>query len=107
MLATANTIQGNAGLTVQGGAGVHILTVVGGAGVASTLRLGLAAGDLIGFHGVAAVAQHSTTGQTAGFVAGVGTAVLDDSTFTGGTGATAYTIGDVVRMAKLKGLMAA
>lgn len=100
-------LQGDAGLTIQGGAGVHTLTLVGGAGVASTLRLALVAGDLIGFHGATAVAQHSTTGQTAGFTAGAGSAVLHDSTFTGGTGATAYTIGDVVRALKLKGLMAA
>lgn len=106
-LASSNTIQGNEGLTIEGGSGVHTLTLIGGAGVASTLRLGLVAGNLIGFHGTAAVAQHSTTGQTAGFTQNTLTAVLDGSTFTGGTGATAYTIGDVVRALKLKGLMAA
>lgn len=73
----------------------------------------LLAGDLahtgtnLGMYSATPVAQHSSTGQTAGFTAGAGTSVLDDSTFTGGTGSTAYTIGDVVRALKLIGLMAA
>lgn len=101
----AGVLQGNAGLTVQGGAAVHTLTLSGGAGAASTLALQTAASDLIGMYGVAAVIQHATTGQTAGFTAGVGSAVLNDSTFTGGVGATAYTIGDVVRALKNLGVM--
>ena len=104
---SSGQLQGNAGLTIRGGAGVHTLTLLGGAGAASTLALQGAAADLIGMYGTAAVVQHSSTGQTAGFSAGVGTGVNDDSTFTGGTGASAYTIGDVVRALKLIGLMAA
>lgn len=61
----------------------------------------------VGLYGTTPAAQHSSTGQVAGFVAGVGTGVNDDSTFTGGTGASAYTIGDVVRALKLIGVMAA
>ena len=41
-----------------------------------------------------------------GFNAGAGTAVLSDSTFTGNTGTTAYTIGDVVRALKQYNLLA-
>jgi len=52
-------------------------------------------------------AQQTTTGTTAGFTAGAGTAVLDDSTFTGGSGTKAYTIGDIVLALKTHGLMAA
>ena len=46
------------------------------------------------------VARPSTAGQTAGFATGVATPVLSDSTFTGGIGSTAYTIGDIVRHLK-------
>jgi hypothetical protein len=62
--------------------------------------------DTIGFYGATKVAQPSSTGQTAGFTAGAGTAVLDDSTFTGGTGSTAYTLGDIVKHLKALGLIA-
>jgi hypothetical protein len=51
-------------------------------------------------------AQQNSTGQTAGFTAGTGNAVKDDSTFTGGAGATAYTIGDIVKHLKTHGLLA-
>lgn len=50
--------------------------------------------------------EQSTTGTTTGFTAGSGTAVNDDSTFTGDLGATAYTIGDVVRALKTVGILA-
>ena len=60
----------------------------------------------LGFHAATPVAQHSSTGQTAGFTAGSGTGMNDDSTATGGTGTKAYTFGDVVKCLKEKGLMA-
>lgn len=60
----------------------------------------------LGAFGATPVAQPSTTGQTAGFTAGAGTAVLSDSTFTGGAGTKAYTIGDVVKHLKALGLLA-
>jgi hypothetical protein len=53
------------------------------------------------------MAVQSTTGTTTGFTAGSGSAVLADSTFTGDSGATAYTIGDIVRALKAVGLLAA
>lgn len=61
----------------------------------------------IGFYGTSPVSQANTTGTTAGFTAGAGTTVVSGSTFTGNTGATAYTIGDVVNALKRVGLMAA
>lgn len=64
-------------------------------------------GVLLGFFAATAVAQPSTTGTTAGFTAGTGTSVNDDSTFTGNTGASAYTIGDIVKALKDLGLLAA
>ena len=60
-----------------------------------------------GFFGATPVVQPDTTGTTTGFTAGSGTAVLDDSTFTGDTGTAAYTIGDIVKALKDLGLLAA
>lgn len=61
--------------------------------------------DALGFFNTTPIAKYATTGTTTGFTAGVGTAVNDDSTFTGNTGSTAYTIGDIVRALKLYGLL--
>lgn len=60
-----------------------------------------------GFFGVTPVAQPSTTGTTTGFTAGSGTSANDDSTYTGNTGSTAYTVGDIVLALKNLGLIAA
>lgn len=62
--------------------------------------------DKIGFFGATPVAQPSGTGETTGFTAGTGTAVNDDSTFTGNLGTTAYRINDVVKALKQLGLLA-
>ena len=70
------------------------------------VALGDAATDTLGVYGKTPVAQPSSTGQTAGFTAGAGTAVLSDSTFTGGTGTKAYTIGDIVKHLKAVGIIA-
>ncbi|MGB0758682.1 MAG: hypothetical protein ACPGPS_04085 [Rubripirellula sp.] len=61
----------------------------------------------IGFFGATPVAQQSTTGTTTGFTAGSGTSANDDSTYTGNTGSTAYTVGDIVLALKNLGLIAA
>lgn len=58
---------------------------------------------MIGVLGASAIARYNTTGTTTGFTAGAGTNVTDQSTFTGNTGATAYTIGDIVRALKQYG----
>ena len=59
-----------------------------------------------GFFGTAPAAQPSTTGTTIGFTAGSGTAANDDSTYTGNTGSSAYTVGDIVKALKDLGLLA-
>jgi hypothetical protein len=61
----------------------------------------------VGFYTTTPVAQQATTGTTVGFTAGAGTAANDDSTYTGGTGASAYTVGDLVLALKNYGLLAA
>lgn len=70
-------------------------------------KIGTATSQKLAFHNATPVIQYATTGTTTGFTAGSGTATKDDSTFTGNTGSTAYTIGDIVKCLKLKGLMAA
>jgi hypothetical protein len=48
----------------------------------------------------------SSTGTTAGFTPGGGTAVTDESTFTGDAGSTAYRISDIVKHLKRMGMLA-
>ncbi len=64
--------------------------------------------DKIGFFGGyngAAVTQPGATGSTVTSAAGSTTAVYVNTTFTGGIGTTAYTIGDVVQVLKELGLI--
>lgn len=98
-------------ITTQSQIGVNLvfdaLAAAGGidlqAGGASKIKISTVG---IGLFTATPVAQPSSTGQTAGFTAGVGTSVLDDSTFTGGTGTKAYTVGDVVKHLKALGALA-
>jgi hypothetical protein len=62
--------------------------------------------DGIGWFGATPVAQPATSGETVGFDAGSGTAVNDDSYFTGNVGSTGYNISDVVKCLKALGLLA-
>jgi hypothetical protein len=74
----------------------------GGFGGSSAITL---SATQLGFFGVSLVGQQSTTGTVTGFTAGAGTAVNQTSTFTGGTGSKAYTIGDIVLALKNLGLL--
>jgi hypothetical protein len=76
-----------------------------GTGVSGTVSIARAANKL-GFFETAAITQYATTGTTTGFTSATGSTVLSGSTFTGNTGSTAYTIGDIVRALKLYGLLA-
>jgi hypothetical protein len=67
---------------------------------------GASGGVQIGFFGATPVGQQNTTGTTTGHTAGSSTAVRQDSTFTGNTGATAYTVGDIVLALKNLGFLA-
>ncbi len=62
--------------------------------------------EQLGFFGTTPVAQPSTTGETVGFTAGAGTAVNDQSTFTGNLGTKAYRLSDIVKALKQLGLIA-
>lgn len=68
--------------------------------------VGNSTSEPVGFYGTAGVNQYATTGTTTGFTAGSGTTAKSDSTFTGNTGSTAYTVGDLVKALKLLGLIA-
>jgi len=70
-------------------------------------QIATAASQKLGVYGVTPVIQPAGTGETVGFVAGAGTAVLDDSTFTGNVGSTAYNLNDTIKALKQFGLMAA
>jgi hypothetical protein len=68
--------------------------------------IGSSSTEYLAFWGAFPVRQYSTTGTSSGFTSGSGTAVKDDSTFTGNQGSTAYRISDIVRALKLCGIMA-
>lgn len=83
--------------TVTDNAATRTVISIGANGSAATFSL----------FNVTPAIQYATTGTATGFTAGAGTTVTHLSTFTGNTGSTAYTIGDVVRALKLSGLVAA
>lgn len=82
--------------------GAHFIFDTSGTGT----KIGTATNQKLAFYGQTPATQYSTTGTTNGFSAGAGSAVDDAATFTGDTGSTAYTIGDIVRAMKLLGLIA-
>lgn len=92
-----------AGNAINLPSGGHIGLPTSGAGV----RIGQASNQLLSFWGATPVVQRSATGTATGFTAGTGSAVLSLSTFTGGSGATAYNISDVVLALKQIGVLAA
>ena len=76
-------------------------------GTTTGTKIGTATTQKLAFYNSTPVVQPSTTGTTTGFTAGAGSAVDSAATFTGNTGSTAYTIGDIVRALKTLGLLAA
>jgi hypothetical protein len=77
------------------------------AGTTTGTKIGTATSQKIGFYNVTPVIQYDTAGTTTGFTASTGTTVVSGSTFTGNTGSTAYTIGDIVLALKKIGIMTA
>ena len=68
--------------------------------------LSMQATSTVGFYGAAPVAQHSSTGDVTGFAANTSGIVDGTAAVVGASGATAYTMGDIVTALKAYGLMA-
>lgn len=88
-----------AGLTIADTGNIVLATGTG-------TKIGTATGQKLGFFNATPVAQHSSTGETAGATGSSGTTVHVTATFTGNVGATAYTISDIVKALKNLGLLA-
>jgi hypothetical protein len=101
-LGTDGAVTAGNGIDLNGGMVVNSgdIAFTDGAGT----RLGTTPTEKLAFWGATARVQPSSQGVVAGFTAGVGDAVLVDSTSTGGIGTTAYTYGDVVKMLKQAGI---
>lgn len=69
-------------------------------------KIGIESTQKLGFFNTTPISQPSQTQQRLGFLANTGDAVLNFSSFTGGTGSSTYTIGDIIYHLKLLGLLA-
>lgn len=116
ILALRGTTQGASGSTAQTYADVLSIlnsqfieigdgVVIDGTG--SGFRLGNAGSSLLGLWGVTPVTQFNMSGGAGIAVGGSGNPVLDDSTFVGSTGSTAYTVNDLISALKLCGVLSA
>lgn len=116
VLALQSTAAGSSGSTAQ--TLVDVFSVVNSQsilvasgviidGTGSGFRLGSSTASLLGFWGAGPVAQFNTSGGAGISAGGFGNPVLDDSTFVGSTGSTAYTVNDLISALKLCGVLAA
>jgi hypothetical protein len=99
---TGLTVNGNttlnASITIEDGDNIAVGTVTG-------TKIGTGADQRIGLFNATPVVQPSATGETVGFIAGSGTTVREDSTFTGNVGNRAYRISDIVKALKQVGIL--
>jgi hypothetical protein len=98
------TVSGNLTTTTSNRQLTDGSGVVGSGGT----LLGVSPLDNVGFYGATPIDQPTapTSHNVAGGAAGGTTGLFRDTTFTGGTGTTAYTVGDVVSALKALGLIA-
>ncbi len=89
-----------AGITMSDATDIVLNTTTG-------TKIGTATTQKLSLWGVAPVVQYATTGTVIGHTGGGGTALTHSDTFTGNTGATAYTVGDLVRALKFVGAILA
>ena len=68
--------------------------------------IALTPSEKLAFHGQTPGTQHSSTGEINGVVTNSGGSLHIDSTFTGNVGTKAYTLSDIVKSLKNKGLIA-
>lgn len=106
---TGGALTDAAGLTWST-AGSGALTLGDGAalvvGTSTGTKIGTSSSQKLSLWNATPVVQPSSTGTNTGFTAGSGTAVKDDSTFTGGIGSTAYNASDIVKALKQLGALA-
>lgn len=103
---TAATIANSTGvLTISAGLSLSAVNV--STDTSTGTKIGTGATQKLGFFNATPVAQQSTTGTVTGYTSVGGSAVLSQSTFTGNSGSTAYTIGDIVLALKTLGFLAA
>lgn len=116
VLALQSTAAGSSGSTAQ--TLVDVFSIVNSQnilvasgviidGTGDGFRLGSSTASLLGLWGAAPVSQFNTSAGAGISSAGLGTYVLDDSTFVGSTGSTAYTVNDLISALKLCGVLAA
>jgi hypothetical protein len=100
----SSTLAANGNITIGNAINVILNTGTG-------TKIGTATNQKLGFFNATPIIQYATTGTTTGFTLvgpdAAATRVQSNSTFTGNTGTTAYTVGDIVRALKLLGLIAA
>lgn len=99
--------------SIAGGAVINVSSTkqldIGGSSSVIRVTGGSASpANALGFFNTTPITKYATTGTLTGFTANASAnAVFNESTFTGNTGSTAYTISDIVRALKLYGLMTA
>lgn len=103
MLFTANTSITNAGAfpISFGTSGTPWASIYGTDGYFNTMSIA----SKVGFYGTTAITQPTAAVNTHTVAAGSATNVFTNTTFDGGTGSTAYTVGDIVAALKALGLI--